>query len=60
MGKTVVKYRKDREYRDDDYAPKSKRSVQEPKYQRRMRYEEVLEQINDETDFVLDKDGLAT
>ena len=60
MGKTVVKYRKDREYGEDDYGTKAKRGGQEQKRQRKVRYEEILEQFEDEENFVMDEDGLAT
>lgn len=60
MGKTVVKYRKDREYGEDDYGTRSKRGIVEQKRQRKVRYEEILEQYEDENNFVLDEDGLAT
>ena len=59
MGKTVVKYRRDRDYVEDD-KPRGKKSDQNGKYQRKLSYEDVLEQYEDENNFVLDEDGLAT
>lgn len=47
MGKTVVKYRRDRDYVEDD-KPRGKKSDQIGKYQRKLSYEDVLEQYEDE------------
>lgn len=58
MGKTVVKYRKDREYGEDDRGTRNRPGVQDTRQRRKVKYEEILEQFEDENDFVLDEDGL--
>jgi hypothetical protein len=61
VGKTVTKYRnRDRDYGEDEYRTKAKRNNQEPKRQRKIKYEEILEQYEDENNFHYDEDGLAT
>lgn len=62
MGKTVTKYRnRDRDYGEDEYGTRNRRGVvPDTRKRRKVRYEEVLEQLDDETNFVLDEDGLAT
>jgi hypothetical protein len=61
VGKTVTKHRnKDREYGEDDYATRNRRGVQDTRVRRKVRYEEILEQVEEESNFVLDEDGLAT
>ena len=47
MGKTVVKYRRDRDYVEDD-KPRGKRNDQNGKYQRKLSYGDVLEQYEEE------------
>lgn len=50
MGKTVVKYRRDRDYSEDD-KPRGKRNEQSGKYHRKLSYEDILEQYEDEKSF---------
>jgi hypothetical protein len=60
VGKTVTKYRnKDRDYENDDYGSKGRKQNYD-KRSRKVSYEEILEQFEEETDFILDEDGLAT
>lgn len=56
MGKTVVKYRKDRDYGEDDYGTRNRRGVQDTRVRRKIKYEEILEQFEEENNFVSDED----
>jgi hypothetical protein len=61
VGKTVTKHRnKERDYGEDDYGTRNRRGVQDNRIRRKVRYEEILEQVEEENNFVLDEDGLAT
>lgn len=49
MGKTIVKYRKDRDYGEDDYGTRNRRGVvQDTRQRRKVKYEEILEQFEEE------------
>ena len=60
MGKTIVKYRKDRDYGEDEYGTRNRRGVEDTRKRRKVKYEEIIEQFEDENNFVLDEDGLST
>ena len=59
MGKTVVKYRKDRDYGEDDYGTRNRRGVEpDTRKRRKVKYQEILEQFEEENIEIYDEDDL--
>lgn len=58
MGKTIVKYRKDRDYGEDDNGTRNRRGVQDTRVRRKVKYEEIIEQFEDENNFTDPEDDL--
>lgn len=59
MGKTVVKYRKDRDYGEDDYGTRNRRGVvPDTRQRRKVKYQEILEQFEEENIEIYDEDDL--